>query len=85
MPPTVILSIGILIFKDSVFIQFKLPILGMLLCTKDTKGDKRQLQQNVISATLEAHRDGVLSSDCWDGVGRGQGKISNNWHVLSAH
>ena len=82
VPPTVILSIGILIFKDSVFIQFKiyeaLPILGMLLCTKDTKGDKRQLQQNVVSATLEAHRDGVLSSECWDGVGRGQGKISNN-------
>lgn len=48
----------------------------MLLCTKDTKGDKRQLQQNVINATLEAHRDGVLSSGCWDGAGRGQGKIS---------
>lgn len=39
------------------------------------QGDKRQLQQNVINATLEAHRDGVLSSGCWDGAGRGQGKI----------
>lgn len=81
VPPTVILSIGILIFKDSVLIHsiqnlWSTSYFGYAAMHKRYKGDKRQLQQNVINATLEAHRDGVLSSGCWDGAGRGQGKIS---------
>lgn len=32
----------------------------------------------MINATIEAHRDGAPNSDCWDGFGIGQGKISNS-------
>lgn len=51
----------------------------MLLCTKDTKRNKRDNYRAVwLSVVVEVHRDGATDSDHWDGFGEHQGKINTS-------